>query len=204
VKVKILELARYVIAVILVVTTEGLADVFNMNGSLISLKTVRVGNAGNDGQWSGKSYGGNGPDRICGAVSYEYDIGKYEVTAGQYCEFLNAVAGTDTYGLYNAYMWSSSEGCKIERYAGNGTTADPYQYRVAADWANRPVNYVSWADATRFANWLHKGQPMGSQDLTTTEDGSYYLNGATSNEALFAMRRHSRIYNASYEMRIFL
>jgi hypothetical protein len=39
------------------------------------------------------------------------------------------------------------------------------------------VNYVSWADAVRFANWLHNGQPTGAQDLTTTEDGSYFING---------------------------
>jgi sulfatase modifying factor 1 len=43
------------------------------------------------------------------------------------------------------------------------------------------VNYVSWADAARFANWLHNGQPTGAQDLTTTEDGSYFLNGIHEN-----------------------
>jgi len=36
---------------------------------------------------------------------------------------------------------------------------------------------VTWADAVRFANWLHNGQPTGAQDLTTTEDGSYFING---------------------------
>jgi formylglycine-generating enzyme required for sulfatase activity len=51
------------------------------------------------------------------------------------------------------------------------------------------VNYVSWGDAARFANWLHNGQPTGVQDLTTTEDGSYYLNGATSDLALLAVDR---------------
>ena len=29
-------------------------------------------------------------------------MGKNDVTVGQYCQFLNAVAATDTYGLYNA------------------------------------------------------------------------------------------------------
>ena len=60
------------------------------------VETVTVGNPGNAGEWSGESYGGYGPDRICGAVDYTYNIGKYEVTAGQYTEFLNAVAGVDT------------------------------------------------------------------------------------------------------------
>jgi hypothetical protein len=44
-------------------------------------------------------------------VSYIYDIGKFEITAGEYAEFLNAVAHTDTYGLYNTSMWSNIWGC---------------------------------------------------------------------------------------------
>jgi len=158
------------------------ADVFNMGPGLTSLETVHVGNPGNPGEWSGESYGGAGPDRICGAVDYEYNIGKYEVTAGQYCEFLNAVAGVDTYYLYNTNMWSNDEGCKIERYAGSGTVGDPYQYRVAADYANRPVNYVSWGDGARFANWLTNGQGNGS-----TETGSYDLNGAMRDTELMGV-----------------
>ena len=30
-------------------------------------------------------------------------MGEYDVTVGQYCQFLNAVAATDTYGLYNSF-----------------------------------------------------------------------------------------------------
>jgi formylglycine-generating enzyme required for sulfatase activity len=36
-----------------------------------------------------------------------------------------------------------------------------------------PVNFVSFFDVLRFANWLHNGQPTGAQDTTTTEDGTY-------------------------------
>ena len=146
----------------------------------ITIETVTVGNPGNaaDTRYNSISVG---------AVTYTYNIGKYEVTAGQYTEFLNKVAGVDTYGLYATGMWSNSLGCRIERYDGNGTPGDPYQYRVANDWANRPVNYVSWGDAARFANWLHNGQLTGAQDLSTTEDGAYYLNGAMTNEELLAL-----------------
>jgi sulfatase modifying factor 1 len=35
------------------------------------------------------------------------------------------------------------------------------------------VNKVTFWDATRFANWLHNGQPTGAQDDTTTEGGAY-------------------------------
>ena len=149
----------------------------------VTIETVPVGNLGNTDDTHGDGYGG---------VDYAYNIGKYEVTAGQYTEFLNAVAGVDTYGLYNSNMWLSDYGCKIERYAGNGTAGDPYQYRVPdANRANRPVNYVSWGDAARFSNWLHNGQPSGSQDDSTTEDGAYYLDGADLNDGLMTVNRES-------------
>ena len=136
----------------------------------VSIETVPVGNPGNtaDTRYDISGYG---------SVAYDFNIGKYEVTAGQYTEFLNAVASVDTYGLYSTDMWSSSYGCKIERYAGSGTVNDPYQYRVAADWANGPVNFVSYWDACRFANWLHNAQPTGAQEAGTTETGAYTLNG---------------------------
>ena len=158
---------------------------------VVETATVTVGNPGNAGELSGYGAGGFGPDRICGAVDYVYKIGKSEVTAGQYTVFLNAVAATDTYGLYNEKMDVDSGlpeaqyGCNIKRTGSSGS----YGYSVAFDWADRPVNCVSWGDAARFANWLHNGQPRGTQDHTTTEDGAYYLNGATSEEALAAVVR---------------
>ncbi len=39
-----------------------------------------------------------------GEVDHNYAIGKYEVTAGQYTEFLNAVAKDDPNNLYNPMM----------------------------------------------------------------------------------------------------
>ncbi|MBN1513521.1 MAG: SUMF1/EgtB/PvdO family nonheme iron enzyme [Phycisphaerae bacterium] len=137
----------------------------------IVIDTVPVGNPGNAGELSGSGAGGSGPDRICGAVDYVYNIGKYEVTAGQYTAFLNAVAAADPYGLYNTNMWSDTYGCRIQRSGSSGS----YTYSVAGDWANRPVNNVSWGDSARFANWLHNGQPTGLQGASTTEDGAYDL-----------------------------
>lgn len=142
--------------------------------SAADIETVPVGNAGN----LPSAFG-------FGAVSYAYEAGKYEVTAGQYAEFLNAVAATDTYQLYDTRMWSHNVGCKIERLGDPGS----YTYRVASDFANRPVNLVSWGDAARFANWLHNDQPSGPQGPGTTEDGSYFLNGAMTNAELEAIVR---------------
>ena len=144
----------------------------------VDMETVSVGNLGNADDTEGDGYGG---------VDYVYNIGRFEVTAGQYTEFLNAVAETDTYGLYNVSMGdpSGSWGCNIWRGGSPGS----HTYGVDPEWAGRPVNYVSWGDAARFANWLHNGQPAGAQDLNTTEDGSYYLNGATSSTLLMAVVR---------------
>jgi formylglycine-generating enzyme len=158
-------------------------NVFEMPPGLTNLEMATVGDPGNTGDTevmrtdSSSGYG---------TVGYRYSIGKYEVTAGQYTEFLNKVAKTDTYGLYNPIMWSdTSHGCKIERSGQSGS----YSYSVAPAFANRPANWVSWGDAARFANWLHNGQPSGVQNSSTTEDGAYYLNGATSDAELLAVTR---------------
>jgi formylglycine-generating enzyme required for sulfatase activity len=116
------------------------------------------------------------------------------VTAGQYTAFLNAVAATDTYGLYNTYMDSSEYGCQITRQGTRGSYTYDFSGRPSgteADWLNRPVNYVSYGDAMRFANWLHNGQPTGAQGLTTTEDGAYHLNGASTDAQLMAVNREA-------------
>ncbi len=126
-----------------------------------------------------------------GSVDYGYNIGVYEVTAGEYTEFLNAVADMDPYGLYNPDMSSTTSpehGCNIQR-EGSGVTGDPYAYSVPQDWSEHPVNHVGWADAARFANWLHNGQPDGAVGPGTTEDGAYQLNGATINAELLAITR---------------
>ena len=135
----------------------------------ITIDTVPVGDPGNAPDTEVMSDGTTG----YGSLSYIYNMGKYEVTAAQYTDFLNHVAATDTYGLYTTRMidpfyW----GCKIQRSGSPGS----YTYRVAADWANRPVNWVSYWDACRFANWLHNGQPTGAQNASTTEDGAYAIN----------------------------
>jgi sulfatase modifying factor 1 len=140
----------------------------------ITIPTVPVGDAGNAADAT--SYG---------SVGYDYNIGKYEVTAGQYTAFLNAVAATDTYALYNASMSDTSSGSGITRGGSSGS----YTYSVASAFVNRPVNYVSWGDSARFANWLHNGQPTGPQNASTTEDGAYHLNGATTDQALNAITR---------------
>ena len=56
-------------------------------------------------------------------------------------------------------------------------TPGSYSYSVKAHFSDKPVNFVSWYDGARFANWLHNGQPTGMQDNNTTEDGAYTFSG---------------------------
>ena len=116
---------------------------------------------------------GNAPDRNMriGKVDYVYRIAKNETTAGQYVEFLNAVAKEDPYKLYNTSMASQTASAGITRIGSPGD----YSYSVIGSNANKPITYVSWFDAARFANWIHNGQGGGS-----TETGAYTLNGAMS------------------------
>jgi acetyl esterase/lipase/formylglycine-generating enzyme required for sulfatase activity len=142
----------------------------------VVIPTIPVGNAGNAGDVQSPV--------TFGAVAYDYRIGTYEVTIGQYTEFLNAVAAADTYGLYNPAMATDLNIAGIARAGISGA----YTYNEIGS-PNKPITYVSWGDAARFANWLHNGQPTGAQDASTTEDGAYALGGATSDAALMAVTR---------------
>jgi sulfatase modifying factor 1 len=110
-----------------------------------------------------------------GAIAYDYQIGKYEVTNSQYTEFLNTVAITDNYGLYKVDMGENIRGGIVR----NGVPGF-YSYTTKTNMANKPVNFVSWFDAARYCNWLHNGKKTGSQSIHTTENGVYPLFGATS------------------------
>jgi formylglycine-generating enzyme required for sulfatase activity len=115
------------------------------------------------------------PHGCLGGVSYIYDIGTFEVTNAEYAEFLNSIATTDTFLVYNSLMNSSTHG-GITRSGSPGF----YAYDVKPGHENRPVNYVSYHSVLRFANWLNNGQPIGEQDPTTTESGSYTFSDRTT------------------------
>jgi sulfatase modifying factor 1 len=127
---------------------------------LVTIDTVTVGDAGNAADTTGY-----------GAVAYDFAIGKYEVNLSQYSAFLNSVAATDTYNLYDTRLASDLNIAGISRSGSSGS----FSYAVTGS-ANRPVSYVTWFDAARFANWVNNGATNGA----STETGAYTLNGATS------------------------
>ena len=127
--------------------------------------------------WSPVGNPGNAADpatgSVYGAVGYSYYIGTYDVTNSQYVEFLNAKdpTGTSPLQLYNSDMSSAPYGgINYNSGAANGS-----KYSVISGDGNHPVNYATWYNAIRFANWLNNGQGNGD-----TETGSYSLGASDS------------------------
>jgi formylglycine-generating enzyme required for sulfatase activity len=156
----------------------------------ITIATVPVGNPGNAPDTTG-----------FGEVDYAYNIGEYDVTSSQYTAFLNAVAATDTYGVYNSNMAGTTSGNPGIIQSGSSGS---YTYSVAANRGNYPVTDVSFWDAIRFANWLDNGQPTGAEGPGTTETGTYTLtptgiDTVTRNPgATWAVTSENEWYKAAY------
>jgi formylglycine-generating enzyme required for sulfatase activity len=91
------------------------------------------------------------------------------------------VAKTDPGGLYSANMAGNQRG-GITRTGLPGS----YVYFTKPSMGNKPVNFVSWLDAARYANWLHNGKPVGAQGVGTTEKGAYDL--TVANPGVAAVR----------------
>lgn len=135
-------------------------------------ETVLVADAGNPAD----------PQTGYGAVASPFRIGTFEVTIAQYIEFLNSVASVPANkviaGLYKAEMsdpkGKEDPGALLVR-SGSGTASDPYVYKASpsAFWSQpekRPIAWVTWFDAARFANWMHNGGASNG-----TETGAYTL-----------------------------
>ena len=141
-----------------------LSLVLSSSASAVSMEWTAISNPGNACDPLPSTLDGPG---CFGAVGYAYNVGTYEVTHAQYAEFLNAKAATDPLGLYNTSMGSGG----ITRTGSSGS----FTYTVKPTFADKPVYYVSFYDAVRFANWLSNGQGSGD-----TETGSYTLLGGTA------------------------
>jgi len=133
----------------------------------VTIEWVPVGNPGNTADTTGQP-------NPAGAVATSFQIMKYEFTNQQYTDFLNSVAATDTYSLYNASMGSNARG-GITQSGASGS----YTYAAKPNMGDKPVLFVSWFDAARVSNWLVNGGTSSS----STETGAYTLNGGTSGNA---------------------
>lgn len=113
-----------IICVLLVAANVASAD--TIRG--IDMDFVTIGNAGNAGDTRAEANPSG-----AGAVAYTYQLGKYEVTNGQWDTFVSA-AGAPTGNPSNAYDESAF-------FTGT----------------NVPTNEVSWYEAAQFCNYLTSG-----------------------------------------------
>jgi len=133
----------------------------------ISPQMIMINNVGN----AGKAVTTSGVTQVFGSVNYRYQIGKFETTNTEYAAFLNSVDPTGNVnpsGIYDANMGTDTVNGGIIRTPGSG-------YSIRSGFASKPVTYVNWFDAARFANWLNNGQSgtssinSGAYTLTTTQ-----------------------------------
>ena len=142
------------------------APIPDLQAELITIDWVTVGDPGNAADTSGAP-------NPAGAVADSFRIMKFEFQNQQYTAFLNAVDpnGTNPNSVYNANMGSNARGgISFTSGAASGS-----KYAVKTDMGDKPVNFVSWFDAARVANWLQNG---------STETGAYTLNNITSGNAV--------------------
>ena len=136
------------------------------NAHAVTIDWVTVGDPGNAADTT-----------TYGAVADAFQIMKFEFTNQQYADFLNSVDadGNNPNAVYNANMGSNARGgISFTSGAASGS-----KYAIRTNMGDKPVNYVSWFDAARVANWLQNGQGSGS-----TETGAYTLvGGQTSGTA---------------------
>ena len=114
---------------------------------LSGIDFVRVGAVGN-APWAGDGTPG---DRAIGrgGVGYEYSIGKYEVTSGQWAEFFTAVQNCPD-GPVPFVSWPSI----------TGGTAHPMH----------PTGGITWRTAAIFTNWLNNSK---DNHLASFMNGAY-------------------------------
>jgi len=127
--------------------------------AIITLDTVTVGDAGNADD-----------SNSLGGVDYSFKMACFEVSNGQYTEFLNAVAATDTYGLYQEFWMKDNVRQTASNTDGIVRSGSSGSYSYSTSTPDSPVHNVTFWSAVRFANWMSNGQGSGS-----TETGAYDL-----------------------------
>ena len=165
--------ASFVVAVLFAALTL----ISNLQAALITIDWVTVGDPGNAADTT-----------TYGAVADSFRIMKFEFQNSQYAAFLNSVDpnGTNPNSVYNLNMGSDARG-GINFTSDNASGS---KYAIRTDMGDKPVNYVSWFDAARVANWLMNGGTSSS----STETGAYTLVGGQTNGAAPARNSGATFY----------
>ena len=142
--------------------------------------------------------------QVVGGVPYEYEIGQYEITAAQYCAFLNAVdpEGENSKQPWTKVkLWGKKNNPLVNHFQGQILYVDHAEdgrHYVLADplWSDKPMMLINGFQYAYFINSLTNGGAVGEKqrwrksplgfevEVTdrffrfspTIEDGSYALN----------------------------
>jgi hypothetical protein len=146
---------------VLLCSSTARADIDPLSG----IDFVTVGASGN------RAYDGPDPQGLVagrGGVSYEYRIGRFEITTAQWLEYYNAFSArpdaVSASQLGLPVFWGAQ---RDTSYTGPGT-----RYRLAND-ANAsmfPVNGLSWRQAAMYCNWLCNEKAV---ELSARLNGAY-------------------------------
>ena len=110
-----------------------------------------------------------------GSVSYEYRIGRLEVSTAQWMEFANTIAplSPDPRNFARPSQW--------------GARLDPFQpgvyyLRDVADAAIIPVQGLNWREAAMYCNWLHNGKQATWESVQSgAYDASTFFTDSSGN-----------------------
>ncbi|WUH92034.1 hypothetical protein OG900_19225 [Streptomyces sp. NBC_00433] len=150
-------------------------------GSVVTVTTVGVGDPGNPAvgvvpftdavyRTCAEAPAGSGCLTV-GGVAKPYEIGRLEVTVGQWVAFLNTAdpTGADRRDLYD----ETESGTAWPRYGQidlDAGAARGHHYAVAhPEWTDKPYGFANFLRAARFANSLYNGRLLSKR--TTTAGG---------------------------------
>ena len=162
---------------------------------VVNYSLVTVGDPGNAAD-TGGTVG-------AGSVGYTYQIGQYDVTIAQYTAFLNAVASSDPYGLYNSTMATQYVSYGGETVIQSGS---PGSYTYSSRPPPTPTaillaptflcSMFPGAMPHSSPNSMGNGQPTNLGEAAgSTETGAYTLNGDTTE-----LPREKRNAGATYAL----
>lgn len=146
---------------------------FGSGANEFTIEFVTIGNPGNPADTTGNP-------NPAGAVSYVYDIGKYEVSRGM-VEKANAAGGL---------------GITMSTMVTTPGYSDP----------DRPATGISWNEATRFVNWLNtsQGHTPAYKHAIQPRDPDYVISNsvnATPNANILLWEPGDPGYNAANPFR---
>ncbi len=132
-----------------------------LSNPLNQANMVTVGNSGNAVDTNGR-----------GRVNYNYNIGKFSVTYGEWANFLNSAAS----GSDKDILWHSGMTPVVKYYSPATANYGDYGFRVKKAYENKPLENVSWEAAAMYCNFLHNTSKNDSRPAPLKlRDGAYDL-----------------------------